>query len=97
MRFGETLFVLAKRLGVELSDILDYNPQITKPDLVLEGAEITLPPSTCHDTTPIGECSLSTQPAWVWSLPWKFIYISAQGQETIYTQGQPYLPKGKTH
>lgn len=41
---GDTLLSIAQRFGVDLSDLRAANPQITDPNLIFPGLELTIPP-----------------------------------------------------
>lgn len=40
---GDTLFLLSRRFGVSIQQILNVNPQITNPDLIFVGQVICIP------------------------------------------------------
>lgn len=67
VRSGDTLGAIAARYGLTLEQLLQFNPQITNPNNILVGQEITVPgqpgttvpPTTTAPTTP----TIPTSPA----------------------------------
>ncbi|MBR3641323.1 MAG: SafA/ExsA family spore coat assembly protein [Oscillibacter sp.] len=43
VRKGDTLWAIAKRYGVTLSDLIAANPQIKNPNLIYPGNEVKIP------------------------------------------------------
>lgn len=50
IRAGDTLFSIARRFGVTLTALLAANPQITDPNRIASGEQITIPDSTIPPT-----------------------------------------------
>lgn len=48
---GDTLWDISQRNGVTLKDVVDANPQIKDPDLILPGQEINLPKKPAAEET----------------------------------------------
>jgi LysM repeat protein len=42
---GETLFIIARRHGITLTELLAVNPQIVDPNLIFPGMVVNLPPT----------------------------------------------------
>lgn len=42
---GETLFIIARRHGVTLAELIAVNPQIVDPNLIFPGMVVNLPPT----------------------------------------------------
>ncbi|MDP4159982.1 MAG: LysM peptidoglycan-binding domain-containing protein [Bacillota bacterium] len=47
---GDTLFIIARRFGITVQQILDVNPQITNPNLIYIDQVICVPTATQPDT-----------------------------------------------
>lgn len=55
IQWGETLGIIATRLGVSVNDILALNPQITNASLVYAGQVISLPAVPVYYTVCVGD------------------------------------------
>lgn len=55
VRIGDTLFIIARRFGVTVEEILAVNPQIENPDVIFVGQVICIPPA---EPEPIPDCDL---------------------------------------
>ena len=66
VRAGDTLGALAKEVGATLADILNLNPQITNPNLIVAGQPILLPkaPKGLHKAMAKAN-NPSKDPAWL--------------------------------
>lgn len=49
VRAGDTLFLIARRYGVTIQQILNANPQITNPDLIFVGQVLCIPTAPLPD------------------------------------------------
>ncbi|MEW6446551.1 MAG: LysM peptidoglycan-binding domain-containing protein [Bacillota bacterium] len=59
VQYGDTLFLIAQRFNVPLNDLIEANPQITNPALILPGQQICIP------TLPVQYCLVLEPPAGV--------------------------------
>ncbi len=46
--FGDCLSIIAEKFNVKVSDILDFNPSITDPDIIYVGQKIIIPTGSTH-------------------------------------------------
>jgi hypothetical protein len=58
IRPGDTLFVIARRFGVTVAQILAANPQIVNPDIIFVGQVICIPAAGPTPPTPTPDCDL---------------------------------------
>jgi len=65
---GDTMYLIAKRFGVALQDLIAANPQIKDPNLIYPGQVVNVPvapapPPAPHPTPPVsGWCTLCLYP-----------------------------------
>lgn len=63
VKAGDTLSKIAKRNGITVTQLLQFNPQITNPDKIKVGDAINLPDTSIENTKPLPPAPVASKPA----------------------------------